>query len=137
MPQMQGNDQATSRSSPARRWSTPTAFWSGRYSGKQLPGALDAGDEAVDFLGRRVDVEAGAVRRRDPELLHQRLAAMVTRANGDAFQVEHLRHVVRVDPGEVERHDSGATLGRRPEQRHAGDLGQPLERVRRELVLVL
>ena len=60
-------------------------------------GLVQAFDEAVDLLGDRVEVEARAVRRRDAELRHQRLAAVVAGADRDAFHVEDLRDVVRVD----------------------------------------
>src|SRR5207248_7625752 len=42
--------------------------------------------------------------------------------------------VVRMDVVEVERDDSGAAVGRRSVRRQAGHLGEPVERVRDELV---
>ena len=56
---------------------------------------------------------------------------------GDAAQVEDLRHVVRVHAVDVEGDDAGAPLRRRPVEAHAGDLAEPLERVRGELLLVV
>ncbi len=58
-------------------------------------------------------------------------------ADRDAFHVEHLRDVVRVDVAEVERDDARAPVGRRPVQLDARHVGEPLERVGGELVLVL
>ena len=92
----------------------------------------------VDVLGRVVEVEARAVRRRDAELAHQRLAAVVAGADRDAVEVEELRDVVRVRPAgvEVEADDPGAPVRRRAVQRHARDLAELLERVPGEGVLV-
>src|SRR3712207_1413959 len=63
---------------------------------------VEGGDEAVDVLGRGVDVEAGAGGGDEAELTHQRLAAVVAGADGDVFAVEDRRHVVRVDVAEGE-----------------------------------
>ncbi len=71
-------------------------------------GLVEPFDEAVDLLGDRVEVEARAVRRRDAQLRHQRLAAVVARADRDAFHVEDLRDVVWVDAFDVEGDDPGA-----------------------------
>src|SRR5439155_11485190 len=98
---------------------------------------VDAVDEPVDLLAHRVEVEARAVRGRDAEPRHQRLAAVMPGPNRDTFGVEHLRHVVRVNALDVERDDSRAAVGGRPVGREAGNLGEPVERVRRELRLVL
>src|SRR2546423_836027 len=64
--------------------------------------------EPVDLFGDRVQVEAGSVRRRDAQLGHQRLAAVVPGADGDAVHVQDLRDVVRVNALEVEGDDPGA-----------------------------
>src|SRR5436190_1417062 len=92
-------------------------------------------DELVDLLLHRVEIEARAVRRRYAELLHQRLAAMVPGTDRDALHVENLRDIVRMDAVDVERHDAGTARGGRPVQRDAGDLAEPAEGVRGELVL--
>src|SRR4051812_49935890 len=75
-------------------------------------------DESIDLVAHRVEVEAGAVRGRDPELLHQRLAAMVAGADRHALPVQDLRDVVRVNALDVERDDPGAPVGRRPIRLH-------------------
>src|SRR5439155_16189568 len=98
-----------------------------------LPRLLDALDEPVDLPGEAVEVEARAVRGRDAELGHQRLAAVVAGADRDAVHVQHLRHVVRVDALEVEGDDPGAALRRRPVEADARDLRQPFDRLRGEL----
>ena len=81
-------------------------------------------DQPVDLLGDRVEVEARARRRGDAEPRHQRLRAVVAGADGDAFPVEDLRDVVRVDPGDVERDDPGAALHRRAEDPDEVELGE-------------
>src|SRR5436309_9821094 len=82
-------------------------------SRKHLTDGVQPVDELVDLLGDRVEVEARPVRGRDAELLHQRLTAVMPGADRHALQVEDLRHVVRVDPLEVEGDDAGATVGGR------------------------
>src|SRR3954469_9144127 len=94
-------------------------------------------DEAVDLVAHRVEVEAGAVRRRNAKLLHQRLAAVVAGADCNAFAVEDLRDVVRMDPFDVEGDDPGSPVGRGAVGLHPRQLGQLLEAVGGELVLVL
>ena len=94
-------------------------------------------DEAVDLLGNRVQVEARAIRRRDAEPPHERLRAVVAAANRDAFRVEDLRDVVRMDPVEVERHDPGAAVGRRSVGNESRDLREPFQRVSRKRMLML
>ena len=98
---------------------------------------METVDEPVDLFGDRVQVEARARRRSDTESGHQRLRAVVTCADGNAFPVEDLRDVVRMDAGHLERDDPGAALDRRPEQPHPVELTETLHRVPRELVLVL
>jgi hypothetical protein len=61
---------------------------------------------------------------------------VVPGADRNALHVEDLRHVVGMNAVEVERDDPGASLGGWAVERDAGDLRQPAERVRRELVLV-
>ena len=100
-------------------------------------GVVQALDQPVDLLGRRVDAEAGAGRRGDAEAVHQRLRAVVAGADGDAVAVEDLGDVVGVDALELER-DRADALGAagRAEDAQAGDLGQALERVVGDLALV-
>src|SRR5215207_265687 len=97
---------------------------------------LNAGDEAVDLFAHRIEIEARARGGRHSEPHHQRLRAVVTCADRDAFPVEHLRNVVGVDPLDVEREDPGAPLGRRPVAGDPLDLPEPVERVHEELVFV-
>src|SRR5262245_66543029 len=70
----------------------------------------DARGEAVDVLGRVVEVEAGAVRGGDAELAHQRLAAVVARSDRDAVEVEELRDVVLVRALDGEAYATGALV---------------------------
>src|SRR5438034_6145257 len=83
---------------------------------------VDAVDQAVYFPGHRVEVEAGAVRGRDAQPRHQRLAAVVSGANRYALGVEHLRHVVRVDALDVEGDDPRAPVRRRAEEHDTRNL---------------
>ena len=48
---------------------------------------MEAVDELVDLLGDRVQVEARTVRGRDSEPVHERLAAVVAGADGDALKI--------------------------------------------------
>src|SRR5262245_41927544 len=98
--------------------------------------AAHARGEAVDVVGRVVEVEAGAVRRGDAELAHERLAAVVAGADRDAVEVEELGDIVRVRALDVEADDAGALLSRRAVERDARDLAEPIERVPGEEVLV-
>src|ERR1700694_1670764 len=83
-------------------------------SGEDFAGLVQTVDEAVDLVLERVEVEAGSVRRRHSELLHQRLAAVVPGADGDALHVENLRHLVGMDVAEIEGDDARAPLSGRP-----------------------
>ena len=66
----------------------------------------------------------------DAERLHHGLRAVVAGADADAVAAEDLGHVVRVHALERERHDAAAAGGiERAVDRHAGHLGEPLERV--------
>ena len=100
-------------------------------------GLVQTVDEPVDLVRDRVEVEARAIRRCDAEPGHQRLAAVVPGANGDAVHVEDLRDVVRMDAFDVERDDSRAPVRRRPVADEARHVGKPLERVDEQLALVL
>ena len=62
---------------------------------------------------------------------------MVACAHSDAFPVEHLRDVVRVDVVEGERDDARPAVGRRPEQPDVRYVRELLECVGGEVVLVL
>ena len=62
---------------------------------------------------------------------------MVSRADGDAFHVQDLRDVVGMQVAEVERDDAGAPLGRRAVELDPRNVGQLLQRVHGEVVLVL
>src|SRR5439155_15305399 len=93
--------------------------------------------ELVDVLRCVVEVEARTVRRGNAEPAHQRLAAMVTRADGDRVEIENLRDVVWMHAFDVEADDAGTPVGRRTVERHAGNLAELLERVGVERMLVL
>src|SRR6266540_7312166 len=117
-----------------RCWAAPSSL---RRSSQQLSRPMQPVDELVDLLGNGVEVEARAIRRDDAELGHQRLTAVVTGANGDSLEVEDLRDVVRMVRLEVERDDPGAALDGRPVGDQLGHLREAVERVRRQVVLVL
>src|SRR5436190_23569007 len=55
----------------------------------------------------------------------------------DTLGIEDLRDVVRMDVAEVERNDSRSAIRWRPVQNDAGNLPEPLQRVRGELLLVV
>src|SRR5215204_2210432 len=93
--------------------------------------------EAVDVLLEGVEVEARSVRRRDAQPGHQRLAAVVARADRDALPVQNLRDVVRVDALHVERDDPGPLLRRRAVQLDPRHVTEALQRVGDEVVLML
>ena len=99
---------------------------------------MEALDQAVDLLGRRVDAEAGAGGGGDAEAVHQRLGAVVAGAHRDAVAVEDLGDVVGVDALELERDRAERAPGERgrAEDAQARHLGQPLERVVGDLALV-
>src|SRR3954468_8329256 len=97
---------------------------------------LEPLDQTLDVFGDRVQVEARARRRRNTEARHQRLRAVVARANGDVLPVEDLRDVVRVHVLELEADDAGAAGGGRAEHADAVDLGESIHRLHDELVLV-
>src|SRR5439155_16713681 len=104
---------------------------------EELMCLVESFGEAIDLFRDGVEVEAGAVRRRDAELRHQRLAAVVPGTDGDAVHVEDLRDVVRMHAVEIERKDAGAPLRRWPVGGQARHLRQPFERVDEQLTLVL
>src|SRR5260370_13342127 len=67
----------------------------------------------------------------------QRPGTVVAGAHRDAQLVEHLPHVVRVDAFDLERDGAAAILGGvRPEDAHASQLAQGVERVRGQRLLV-
>src|SRR5918994_3814406 len=108
-----------------------------RRLAEHLSGAEEPVVEAIDVLLYGVEVEARAIRRRDPQPGHQRLAAMVARADRDALPVQDLRDVVRMDALHVERDDPGPLLRRRAVQLDPGHVAEALERVGDQVVLVL
>src|SRR6266516_1987296 len=105
--------RATSFPAPAPAKPAPALLgrlrraYAGTRSREGLPDLEQAVDQAVDVLGKRVEVEARAGRGGDAETRHQRLGAVVAGTNGDAFPVEDLRDVVRVDVLELEADDAG------------------------------
>src|SRR6516225_6619617 len=84
---------------------------------ERLLDLLDAGGERVDVVAAVIEIDAGTGRGRDVEALHQRLRAVMPRADGDALRVKDLGDVVRVDALDVEAEDArpvgrlGAVLG--------------------------
>ena len=60
---------------------------------------------------RRVDVEARAGGGRQVESLMERHRAVVAGADSDPGSIQHLGNIVRMDAGQVERHDAAARSG--------------------------
>src|SRR5438874_1936666 len=88
------------------------------------PGGTDLGDEGIDVLARRVDVEAGAGRCREVEALVERHRAVVARPDGDARPIKDLGDIVGMDARQVERHDATTVFGRWPIQNQLGNLAR-------------
>src|SRR6478735_7133912 len=109
--------------------------WS-RSDTERLLDLPQPGDEPVDVVRDRVEVEARARRGGDAEARHQRLRAVVARANRDVLPVEDLRDVVRVHALELEADDAGAAVRGRAEHTDALDLGERVHRLHDELVLM-
>lgn len=91
---------------------------------------LEPGDEPVDVSRGVVHRKRGPRRRRDPQLAHQRLRAVVTRPHAHAGASEDLADVVRMSAVDGERHERPA-LGRvaRAVHRDPGGLREPGERL--------
>jgi MFS family permease len=79
---------------------------------QHFPNPPESGDQPVHVLRGVVDRERRPRRRRYAELAHQRLRAVMSRANADSFAPEDLADVVRVGACERER-DQRAPIGRR------------------------
>src|SRR5689334_21886240 len=78
------------------------------------PGSAEGPQDLVQAFHQRVDVLAPVVERQGgargggaAQAPHQRLAAMVAGADGDALAVEHRAHVVRMQLAELERQHGG------------------------------
>src|ERR1700693_6279457 len=69
---------------------------------ERVLGLEQPGDQPVDVVGERVEVEARAVRCGHTEPRHQRLRAVVAGPDGHSLPVEDLRDVVRVHALELE-----------------------------------
>ncbi len=81
--------------------------------------------EDLDFCLGVVDVEAGAGRRGQAELTHQRLVAVVAAAQGDAVLVGEGDDVVGMGFGEGETYEAAAGLADfRAEDADAGEFGE-------------
>ena len=94
-------------------------------------------DQAVDVGFGVVDVEAGAGGGDDAEAGHQWLGAVVAGPDRDVLAVEDAGDVVGVDVGQGEGDDAAAVRRvRRAVDRHAGHLGQPLQGIADDLLLV-
>ena len=91
----------------------------------------------IDLFGRVVQGERGPGRARDAEALHERLAAVVAGADGDAFQVELRADVERRQRRVLddERHHR-RLVRRRADEADAGDFRQPLGAMFQQLLFV-
>src|SRR6478736_9070903 len=78
------------------------AYARSRSCPERLLHLVEPGDQPIDVVGNRIEIEARARRRGDAEPCHQGLRAVVARADGDALPVEDLRDVVGVHALEPE-----------------------------------
>ncbi len=98
---------------------------------EHAPRVLEAVDQAVDLLARRVDAEARAGGGGDAEPVHQRLGAVVAGAHRHAVAIEDLGDVVGVDAVELERDRARGARRRRRGRRPAGPGPRPAAPARR------
>src|SRR5204862_3080053 len=96
----------------------------------------DRSYETLDVINVIIDVEGCAGRRGDAEPPHQRLGAMMARADADAVPVENRGQVVRMDVAVGEGHDAGPVVPRTVDGDPL-DLREPLDRDSGELLFVL
>src|SRR3954452_3738617 len=108
------------------------------HSSEELLGRANSVGQGVDVVVAGVHVERGARGGRDAVAPDDRPGAVVPDPDGDAEVVEHLPDVVRVDvlDGEGDRAPAGDGVGG-ADHGHPGDLGEPLQRVAGERLLVL
>src|SRR6201988_2947587 len=102
---------------------------------EQFPRLPERAYERVDVVHVIIDVEGSASRRRHAQPPHQRLRAVMTRANTDAVAVENRREIVRMHVAVREWNHSGAMLARAVHI-HAFDLRKPFDRGLRQLLLM-
>ena len=103
---------------------------------RNIPMTLSiAADEGIDLVARVVEAEGGARRRRQAVAVHDRLGAVVARANRDPLAVEHGADVVRVNAVENEG-ENASLVARRADDPEPRDRRERLRRVRQQVVLV-
>src|SRR5215217_51367 len=107
------------------------------HRSEELLGRANSVGQGVDVVVAGVHVERGAGGGRDAVAADDGPRAVVPDADGDAVVVEDLADVVRVDAvdGEGDGAASGDGVGR-ADHGDAGDLGELLQRVAGERLLV-
>src|SRR5712691_6053147 len=106
-----------------------------RQHPEELTGLPDSGHQRVDVVDVVIDVERRPCGRRHSQATHQRLGAMMARANTDAVFIQDRREIVRVNVTVREWHDARAVTLRSVD-RDAFDLREPLDRYTGQLLLV-
>src|SRR5580700_2262981 len=97
----------------------------------------DSVRQRVDLVVRVVNVEACPGAGLGTQRAVQRPGTVVPGSDGYAQLIQHLPHIVRMNPVHHERYCHAPVLGRqRPEYPEPADAGQCLQRVRGERLLV-
>src|SRR5215831_10649891 len=92
--------------------------------------------QRVDLGGGRVDVEASAGGRDQPQALMQRLRAMVSGAHSDGVAIQQRGQVVGMNLTEGEADRAAAPSRRGAVDRQVGNRAQALHRVCRQRLLM-
>src|SRR6266566_4886748 len=82
-------------------------------------------DERVDVVHAVIDIKGRPRSRRDAQSAHQRLCAMMTRANADPVAIEDRRQIVWMNVAVREWNDAGPMVAWSVDG-HALDLREPL-----------
>src|SRR5258708_36993170 len=106
-----------------------------RQHPEQLAGFPNSGDQRIDVVDVVIDVEGRSGGRRYSQATHQRLGAMMARANTDAVFIQDRCEIVRVNVAVREWNDARAVTLRSVD-RDAFDLREQLDRQPGELLLV-
>src|ERR1035437_4601584 len=78
--------------------------------GEPLPHVCHGVHQRIDIARIVVHIETRPRRRVDAERAHERLRAMMSRANGDVLGVEQLRQIVRMHVAPRDAHQPAASL---------------------------
>src|SRR6267154_3439833 len=147
MPEGTVSDSVSTAVCPAKRLVTRSTTTGSGMRGNYGPTVLrrqhpeklarfpNSGDQRIDAVDVVIDVEGRAGGRRDSQATHQRLGAVMARANTDAVLIQDRCEIVRVNVAVREWDDAGAVTLRSVD-RDAFDLGKPLDRRAGEFLLV-